>query len=238
MCENEQTVNIVERLHMVEADIEEARQKRTIADKNAPVQLVAVTKNHDIYAMREAIDAGANVVGENRIQEAKEKYKTLDRDVTWHLIGHLQTNKAKDAVKIFDLIHSVDSIHLAQEINKCAEKQEKVQDVLLQINLAKEDSKSGVYEEDLQDVLSQLAELKNIRLRGLMCIAPNYEDVEQTRPLFRRMYEIFQDVKEIPAFAANINYLSMGMSHDYKIAVEEGSNMVRVGTSIFGQRQY
>ncbi len=238
MSENEQTVNIAERLHMVQAEIEEARQNRTIADKDASVQLVAVTKNHDIYAMREAIDAGADVVGENRIQEAKEKYKTLDRDVTWHLIGHLQTNKAKDAVKIFDLIHSVDSLHLAQEINKCAEKQEKVQEILLQINLAKEESKSGVYEENLQEVLSQIAELQNIRLRGLMCIAPNYDDIEKTRPLFRRMYEIFQDVKEIPEFAANIKYLSMGMSHDYKIAVEEGSNMVRVGTSIFGPRQY
>ncbi len=206
--------------------------------KEHEVRLIAVTKNHDVQAMREAIDAGVTDIGENRIQEAKEKFATLDRDVTWHLIGHLQTNKAKQAVKIFDLIHSVDTLHLAEAINNAAAGINKVQKVLVQVNLAKEDSKSGVYVEELADLLHKVDELPNLQLMGLMCIAPNYDDVEECRPLFAKMYEIFQKVKEITFTTANILYLSMGMTHDYEIAVEEGANMVRVGTGIFGPRQY
>ena len=212
--------------------------RRTRVPKDAPVKLVAVTKNHDGEAMREAIDAGAPDIGENRIQEAKRKFDILDRDVTWHLIGHLQTNKAKQAVKYFSLIHSVDSEHLARALDKEAGKIGKCQDVLVQVNLAKEDSKSGSYKEDLRPLLDLVDALPNLRLRGLMCIAPNYADVEECRPLFHEMYEIFQQVKEIPFKTANISYLSIGMTHDYQIAVEEGANIVRVGTAIFGPRQY
>ncbi len=229
---------IADKFHEVEARIKESMQRRTRVLKDAPVTLIAVTKNHDVAAMREAIDAGATDIGENRIQEAKEKHETLDRPVTWHLIGHLQTNKAKVAVKLFDLIHSVDSIHLAKAIDKEAGKIGKVQDILVQVNLAKEESKSGVYKEDLREMLDLVEELPNVRLCGLMCIAPNYDEVENCRPLFREMYGIYQKVKEIPYQTANIKYLSMGMTHDYPIAVEEGANMVRVGTAIFGPRQY
>lgn len=229
---------IKDRLHEVEQIIEEARQHRNNVPQDAPVKLIAVTKNHGIEEMREAIDAGATDIGENRIQEAIGKYDTLEREVVWHLIGHLQTNKAKQAVRYFDLIHSVDSVHLARAINKEAEKIDKVQDILVQVNLAKEDSKSGIYEEDLRGLLDLVETLPNLRLRGLMCIAPNYEQVEQCRPLFRKMHEIYQRVKEIPYLTANITYLSMGMTHDYRIAVEEGANIVRVGTAIFGPRQY
>ena len=229
---------IKDRLHEVGQIIEEARQHRNNVPQDAPVKLIAVTKNHGIEEMREAIDAGATDIGENRIQEAIGKYDTLEREVVWHLIGHLQTNKAKQAVRYFDLIHSVDSIHLVRAINKEAEKIGKVQDILVQVNLAKEDSKSGIYEEDLRGLLDLVETLPNLRLRGLMCIAPNYEQVEQCRPLFRKMHEIYQRVKEIPYLTANITYLSMGMTHDYRIAVEEGANIVRVGTAIFGPRQY
>ena len=229
---------IQEKLREVEAKIEESRQKRTRADRNEPVQLVAVTKNHDVDAMREAIDAGATAIGENRIQEAREKYTTLERKVDWHLIGHLQTNKAKYAVRMFDLIHSVDSENLALELDKAAGRIDKVQDVLVQVNLAREDSKSGIYREDLLPLLHKVDELPHLRLCGLMCIAPNYDEVERCRPLFQEMYEIFQKVKEISFATANIKYLSMGMTHDYTIAIEEGANLVRVGTAIFGQRQY
>ena len=229
---------IQEKLREVEAKIEESRQKRTRADRNEPVQLVAVTKNHDVDAMREAIDAGATAIGENRIQEAREKYTTLERKVDWHLIGHLQTNKAKYAVRMFDLIHSVDSENLALELDKAAGRIDKVQDVLVQVNLAREDSKSGIYREDLLPLLHKVDELPHLRLCGLMCIAPNYDEVERCRPLFHEMYEIFQKVKEISFATANIKYLSMGMTHDYTIAIEEGANIVRVGTAIFGQRQY
>ena len=229
---------IEENLCAVLRSIEESRAKRKIADPKEPVRLVAVTKNHGVDEMREALDCGVTDIGENRIQEAREKFETLERDATWHLIGHLQKNKAKYAVKLFDLIHSVDTLELACALDKEAQKIDKVQKILVQVNLAKEASKSGVYEENLQPLLEAVDELSHLQLAGLMCIAPNYEDVEEVRPLFRRMYEIFQRSKEFPWKTANIIYLSMGMTHDYRIAVEEGANIVRVGTAIFGPRQY
>ncbi len=228
-------MSVVENLQIVLEEIEQAKNNRTTSKKNEPVILIAVTKNHGVEMMREAIDGGVKDIGENRVQEAAEKFKTLDREVTRHLIGHLQTNKAKQAVRLFDLIHSVDSEHLAEAIDKAAGSVGKIQDVLIQVNLAKEDSKSGVYEENLQSLIEKIDALKNIRLRGLMLIAPNYSDVENCRPLFRRMREIFDDINKT---RNGFDFLSMGMSHDYKIAVEEGANVVRVGTAIFGARNY
>ncbi len=173
------------------------------------------------------------------MQEAQGKYEVVGPDAaTWHLIGHLQTNKAKQAVKIFDIIESVDSTHLAKALDKEAGKIGKVQDVLVQVNLAKEPQKSGVFEEDLPELLKLCDELPHLHLCGLMMIAPDYEDRERCRPLFRRMHEIFMEAKEMPFAASNIKYLSMGMSHDYEMAIEEGANIVRVGTAIFGPRQY
>ena len=229
---------IAERYQNVAAKIEAAKLRRTTVPKDAAVTLVAVTKNHDVAAMREAIAAGATNVGENRVQEAKGKFAEIGNSVTWHLIGHLQTNKVRQAVKFSDLIHSVDSLHLAETISSEAARIDKVQDILVQVNLAKEDSKSGVYREDLQEVLQAVTKLPNLRLRGLMCMAPNYDDVEKCRPLFREMYKIYQQIKEMGLPASNIDMLSMGMTHDYEIAVEEGANVVRVGTAIFGPRQY
>ena len=229
---------IAERYQNVAAKIEAAKQRRTTVPKDAAVTLVAVTKNHDVAAMREAIAAGATNVGENRVQEAKGKFAEIGNSVTWHLIGHLQTNKVRQAVKFSDLIHSVDSLHLAEAISSEAARIDKVQDILVQVNLAKEDSKSGVYRENLQEVLQAVTKLPNLRLRGLMCMAPNYDDVEKCRPLFREMYKIYQQIKEMGLPASNIDMLSMGMTHDYEIAVEEGANVVRVGTAIFGPRQY
>jgi pyridoxal phosphate enzyme (YggS family) len=228
---------IEEKFHEVQRNIQEAvlRRPKSIEDE---VKLVAVTKNHDVEAMREAIDAGTTDIGENRIQEAQQKFQTLGRKVTWHLIGHLQTNKAKHAVEMFSLIHSVDTPHLAKAIDKEAGKIDKLQDILVQVNLAREESKSGVYIEDLRPMLELCDALPHIHLCGLMCIAPNYDDVEKCRPLFRKMREIFEEAKEIPFKTSDIKYLSMGMTHDYVIAVEEGANIVRVGTAIFGPRQY
>ena len=229
---------IAERYQDVVAKIEAAKKRRTTVPKEAAVTLVAVTKNHDTAAMREAIAAGATDVGENRVQEAKGKFAEIGNCVTWHLIGHLQTNKVRQAVKFSDLIHSVDSLHLAEAINSEAARIDKVQDILVQVNLAKEESKSGIYKEDLLADLQAINALPNLCLRGLMCMAPNYEDVELCRPLFREMYEIFRKVQDLDLPTSNINTLSMGMTHDYEIAVEEGANMVRVGTAIFGPRQY
>ena len=197
--------------------------------------LVAVTKNHGVELMREAIDAGATDIGENRVQEAADKFQTLDRAVTRHLIGHLQTNKVKPAVKLFDLIQSLDSIHLASAIDKAAKSIGKVQDVLIQVNAAREPQKSGVALEDLDSLIQFVDAAENLRLRGLMMIAPNFPDVEQCRPLFRQMRNLFDKLK--PA-RTGFDFLSMGMTHDYKIAVEEGANVVRIGTAIFGDRIY
>lgn len=200
---------------------------------NDKILLVAVTKNHGVEIMREAIDAGATDIGENRVQEAAEKFQSLDRQVTRHLIGHLQTNKVKAAVKLFDVIQSVDSEHLAAALDKAAANIGKVQDVLIQVNAARESQKSGVLLEDLDSLIKFVDAAKNLRLRGLMMIAPNFPDVEECRPLFRQMRELFDELK---AVRENFDFLSMGMTHDYKIAVEEGANVVRVGTAIFGAR--
>lgn len=204
--------------------------------KGERVTLVAVTKNHGAETVREAVDCGITDIGENRVQEAAEKFQALNLDgVIKHLIGHLQTNKAKQAVKIFDLIHSVDSENLASAINKSAASIGKLQDVLIQVNLAKENTKFGVYKENLSALIETVDTLENLRLRGLMMIAPNYADVEMCRPLFREMRKIFDEMKRT---RKNFDLLSMGMTHDYKIAVEEGANVVRVGTAIFGERIY
>lgn len=228
---------IVENLKTVQNNIKESIQKRhNIISQD--VLLVAVTKNHDVEAMREAIDAGAAVIGENRVQEASQKYAVLDRNVTWHLIGHLQTNKVKHAVKIFDMIESVDSIKLAEAINKEAAKLGKVQKILVQVNLVKEASKTGVYLEDLPELLTAIDGMDNLKLMGLMFIAPIAENPEDVRPMFNQMYNLFIKVQKMPLAHADIKYLSMGMTHDYRIAIEEGANIVRVGTAIFGPRQY
>lgn len=230
---------IEENYRRVLANIAAATERRKDrGDETEPVTLVAVTKNHDVSAMRECIDAGAAVVGENRVQEAKGKYETLERSVTWHLIGHLQTNKVNQAVAMFDLIHSIDSEHLLTAVDTAAGKIGKVQDILIQVNLAREPQKYGVADEELEAVVKKADELPNVHLRGLMLIAPNYEDVEETRPLFRQMRELYLRVQAMSLPASDIEYLSMGMTNDYAIAVEEGANLVRVGTGIFGPRQY
>ena len=197
--------------------------------------LVAVTKNHGVELMREVIDAGAKHIGENRVQEAAEKFQTLNREVTRHLIGHLQTNKVKAAVKLFDVIQSVDSQHLAAALDKAAAQLDKVQDILIQVNLAREPQKSGVLPENLNALINFVEGSKNLRLRGLMMIAPNFPDVEECRPLFRQMRNLFDELK---TSRRHFDFLSMGMTHDYKIAVEEGANLVRIGTAIFGERSY
>lgn len=228
---------IKENLKTVQEHIKESIAKRHNAASD-DVLLVAVTKNHDVTAMQEAIDAGACVIGENRVQEAQQKHETLNRDVTWHLIGHLQTNKAKYAVKIFDMIESVDSIKLAEAINKEASKINKVQKILIQVNLVKEASKTGIYLEDLDELLTKVDTLNNLKLMGLMFIAPKVDNLEDVRPMFAQMFKVFKQTQAKTFTTSEIKYLSMGMTHDYQIAIEEGANIVRVGTGIFGPRQY
>ncbi|MCR5834254.1 MAG: YggS family pyridoxal phosphate-dependent enzyme [Selenomonadaceae bacterium] len=225
---------MAENFRTVLDEIETARQKRT-SNVDEPIKLIAVTKNHDVTAMREAIDAGATDIGENRVQEATEKFPVLERNVTRHLIGHLQTNKVKQAVKLFDVIQSVDSIRLATALDKAASGTEKIQDVLIQVNAAREPQKSGVLLEDFDSLIQFVDGADNLRLRGLMMIAPIVSDAEECRPLFKKMREIFDALK--PS-RKDFDLLSMGMSHDYGVAVQEGANVVRVGTAIFGARNY
>ena len=228
-------MSVKENLKLVLEEIESAKCRREIFSEE-DVTLVAVTKNHGVDLMREVIDAGVKDIGENRVQEAAEKLKVLEREgVTKHLIGHLQTNKAKQAVRLFDVIHSVDSEHLAEAVSSAAVAVGKVQNILIQVNLANEDTKFGVSEENLRGLIEKVETLENLRLRGLMMIAPNYADVEKCRPLFRGMRKIYEELKKT---RQNVDMLSMGMTHDYKIAVEEGANIVRVGTAIFGERIY
>ena len=201
------------------------------------VTIVAVTKTQPVERIREAVNAGLTVLGENRVQEAAEKVPALaGLPVEWHLIGHLQTNKVKQAVALFSLIQSVDSLKLAAEIDRQARLAGKIQDVLLQINVAGEESKFGIDPADAVSLTSALEALPNIRLCGLMTIAPFFAEAEQTRPIFRQTKQLFDQLKQSVAKPEQFCRLSMGMTHDYAVAIEEGANMIRVGSGIFGER--
>lgn len=204
---------------------------------NADVVLIAVTKTQSVAVIRDAVAAGLTVVGENRVQEAIEKAAQLrDLSLEWHLIGHLQTNKVKQAVALFSLIHSVDSERLACEIDRCARLAGKVQNVLIQVNVAGEESKSGVAPSQAEKLALVIDSLPNLRLCGAMTIAPLVEDAEMTRPVFREMRILFEQLREKISRPEDFRWLSMGMTHDYRIAVSEGANMIRIGTGLFGAR--
>jgi len=200
------------------------------------IRLVTVTKTVDLDRIREATAAGAVVLGENRVQEAKEKIEALGRTVSWHLIGRLQTNKAKYAVKLFDLIHSVDSLELAKEIDKQAAKNGKVQDVLIEVSIAGEAVKAGVSIGDTVRLVKEAAGLNHIRVLGLMTMPPLSNDPEDSRPYFRRLRDLAHAVRKEGIAGISMNELSMGMSGDFEVAIEEGATLVRVGTAIFGER--
>lgn len=227
---------LADNLKIVQEKIEASLQKRKEAKQTGDsVTLVAVTKNHAPEVITEALSLGVECIGENRVQEAKHKKEVLPAGGKWHLIGHLQTNKARQAVALFDLIESVDSERLLALINDEAGRIGKVQDVLLQLNIAKEEQKTGFTKEEYLTVLEKLGDFENIRLRGLMVIAQACSDIEETRPVFAAGYRAFCRLKET---YPEVDCLSMGMSNDYTVAIEEGANMVRVGTALFGQRDY
>ena len=201
------------------------------------VRLVAVSKTVPADIVRQAIEAGVTDLGENYIQEARDKINTLARfPVNWHFIGHLQTNKAKYAVRLFDLIHSLDSLKLAEELDKYAKKNNKVQPVLIQVNVAREGSKSGVYVEDTLRLLADISRLENIAVKGLMTMPPFFNAPEKVRPYFAALRKLRDRLKaeDIPNIA--MDELSMGMTGDFEAAVAEGATMVRIGTAIFGER--
>lgn len=198
------------------------------------ITLVAVTKTVEADRIEEAIAAGVNIIGESRIQEAKEKYRKVESRIIWHLVGRLQRNKAKDAVKIFDLIHSVDSTELAKEIDKQAKKIGKIQKILVEANVSGEESKYGLNPEGVIAFLQEVSGLPNIKVEGLMTMAPFYENPEDCRPCFRKLKKLIEEVKAKNIKNVEMTYLSIGMSNDFEVAIEEGSNMVRIGRAIFG----
>lgn len=219
-------------------NIENAQQiRRQHNGDSTPVKLVAVTKNHSVEAMQAAIECGITAVGENRIQEALSKQQILCHQVEWHLIGHLQTNKVRQAVGAFQLIHSVDSEKLAVEIDRVAAKKNIRQDVLMQINIGGEETKFGLEPAYFRNFAAFISNLEHVRLCGVMTIAPYYDNVELVRPLFRELYQIYMELKNSQIPNTKVEWLSMGMTNDYKIAIEEGASLIRIGTAIFGSRK-
>ena len=205
------------------------------------VLLLAVTKLHTVEEINQAISAGATDAGENRVQELLEKYDRTAEPVRWHLIGHLQTNKVKNIIDKVVLIHSVDSLKLAKEISKRAIAADKVMDILIEINIGMEESKSGVPAEDVESLVKEIAaECEGVRIRGVMCVPPIGETPEDSRPYFKKTKAIFDNLKtlDLPQERFLPDTLSMGMSGDFEVAVEEGATIVRVGSSIFGKRNY
>ena len=203
-------------------------------DRNpSQIKLVAVSKTHPVSVLREAMDAGISVFGENKVQESESKIAEIGREIVeWHLIGHLQSNKARKAVQLFDVIHSLDSIELAQRIERiCIEEGRDELTVLVQVDLAGEETKSGIPEAEVPALINFLGNCERLKLKGLMILPPFYDDAEATRPYFKRLRELRDRL--IPG-----GELSMGMSHDFEVAIEEGGTIVRVGTAVFGERDY
>jgi len=222
---------LAERLAETAAQIARAAER---ANRNPrEIKLVAVSKTHPARVIREAIEAGARVFGENKVQEAEGKILEIGRErAEWHLIGHLQSNKARKAVRLFDVIHSLDSLELATRLERICEEEGRANlSVFVQVDLAKEATKNGVEEKDLSELVAFLSRARHLKFDGLMTLPPFYEDLEQVRPFFRRL-------REIRDLVCPGGELSMGMSHDFAVAIEEGATIIRVGTAIFGEREY
>jgi hypothetical protein len=227
-----------ERLAEVRRRIEQAARRTNRAP--GEIRLVGVSKTQPTELLKLALEAGLQDFGENRVQEADAKIAAVGRnDARWHLIGHLQANKARRAVVLFDLIHSLDSISLARRLDRlCIEEGRGELPVLIQVDLAGEATKTGVSEEELPLMVEAVRETERLRLRGLMTLPPFFEEAERVRPFFQRLRELRDALSAREAFGANSSgELSMGMSHDFEIAIEEGATIVRVGTAIFGERR-
>ncbi|SHM07708.1 hypothetical protein SAMN05660826_00159 [Caldanaerovirga acetigignens] len=214
--------------------VKEAAEKSGRREED--IKIVAVTKTVMPETIQVAVDYGLTILGENRVQEAQRKIGLVKGDVSWHMIGHLQKNKAKYAVRLFSMIQSVDSYELAVEIDKRAGKLGKVMDVLVQVNIGKEETKFGAEYEETPELIKKISELENIRVKGLMAIAPFKEDPEDVRPFFKKMRELFLKLKDLRLKNVEMEFLSMGMTHDFHVAIEEGANMIRIGSGIFGPR--
>jgi hypothetical protein len=202
------------------------------------VELVAAAKTRTPEEIEEAIEAGVEVLGENYIQEAQKAFEAIGKRVKWHFIGHLQKNKVKKAVKIFDMIETVDSYTLAQEVNERCKQIDKIMPILIEINSGRERQKFGVFPEDTLNLLQKISPLPQVKIMGLMTMGPRFGNPEDSRPYFIETRKIFEKIKALNLPRVEMKYLSMGMTNSYQIAIEEKANMVRIGTLIFGERNY
>ncbi len=202
------------------------------------VQLVAAAKTRQPQEILEAVEAGVKIVGENYVQEAERAYEVVRNRAKWHFIGHLQQNKVKKAVRIFDMIETVDSAEIAREIDKRCAQIDKVMPVLIEVNSGREKQKSGVFPEDVEQLAREISAFQNIKVTGLMTMGPRFGNPEDSRPYFVETRKIFEKIKKLGLPNIEMRYLSMGMTNSYKIALEEGANIVRLGSKIFGERDY
>jgi len=202
------------------------------------VELVVAAKTRKPEEILQAIEAGVKIVGENYVQEAEPAYEVVGNRAKWHFIGHLQRNKVKKAVKLFDMIETVDSVEIAREIDKRCAQIGKVMPVLIEINSGREEQKSGVFPEKAEQLVREISSLQNIRVKGLMTMGPRFGNPKDSRPYFVETKKIFDKLKNLDLPNIEMRYLSMGMTNSYKIAIDEGANIVRIGSKIFGERDY
>ncbi len=231
-------MNIKDNYNFIVKQIEDVCETKGI--KTDSVKLVVVTKTHPAEVITEALDAGAKFIGENKIQESQDKLPKLEgKYEEFHFIGHLQSNKIKQLMKLKpSLIHSIDKLSTAEKLSKYCSDNQLEQDILIQVNTTEEDSKSGTGEDQVIELIEEVAKLPNIHIKGLMTIGLFDENPEITRPYFRNLKRIFEHIKSLNIANVQMEYLSMGMTHDFEIAIEEGANIVRIGSAIFGARNY
>jgi len=226
---------IEENIKDIRSRIEKSAEKSSRRAKE--IKLVVVTKTVEIDRINEAIRGGIDIIGENRIQEAEAKFNQLTENVEKHLVGHLQTNKAKKATELFDLIQSVDSVRVAEAISRKAMEKGRVMDVLVEVNTSGEATKFGVEPDQVLSLIETISKLEGIKIKGLMTIGLFSDNPEDTRPCFKKLKTLFEEIKSANIPEVEMRFLSMGMTSDFEVAIEEGSNMVRVGTGIFGPRR-
>ncbi|WP_448903503.1 YggS family pyridoxal phosphate-dependent enzyme [Eubacterium sp.] len=227
---------IQENIKLVEENIKKACEK--VGRDVNEVTLIAVSKTKPYTAIEEALPTGVRDYGENKVQELCDKYEILPKDIKWHMIGHLQRNKVKYLVGKATLIHSVDSIRLAEQIEKEYAKADEIANILIEVNMAQEESKFGITSEETEQLVREIAKFPHIRIKGLMTIAPYTDNPESNRVYFRNMKKLSVDIENKNIDNVSMSVLSMGMTGDYQVAVEEGATLVRVGTGIFGERNY
>lgn len=201
------------------------------------VELVAAAKRRTVEEIQQAIEGGARIIGENYVQEAERAQRVIGKRVKWHFIGHLQKNKVKKAVEIFDMIETLDSKALAEEIDKICAQEDKIMPLLVEINSGREKQKFGVMPEEAEGLIKELSRLKNVRVKGLMTMGPAFGNPEDARPYFKETKRIFDNICALGLLNVEMQYLSMGMTNSYQVAIEEGANIVRIGSKIFGERE-